>query len=191
MFEEQQQQQQIIHMKEVEGTNKVDKLKEEEEDEEGKENKEDEEKKLEGDEDEDEDEEEEDEDEEEEKRLSIIGGLFYRHLHFIFMIMTALCVCFVNHVGYLVVLLLIISITFAANVIMQNCPLTLLEERYMNTSLILEYRKYMQSAGFGYTNASTKEQQMDTLVTTFSMIAVKLMVIMLMREGFPFLGNRW
>lgn len=191
MFEEQQQQ--LIHMKEVEDTNKVKqedekKVKQEDEKKEEDEEKQEDEEKKEEDEDEDEDEEEE---EEEEKRLSIIGGLFYRNLHFIFMIMTALCVCFVNHVGYLVVLLLIISITFAANVIMQNCPLTLLEERYMNTSLILEYRKYMQSAGFGYTNASTKEQQMDTLVTTFSMIAVKLMVIMLMREGFPFLGNRW
>ena len=104
-------------------------------------------------------------------------------LHLAFMSTTVLALCFSTNILHLCALLLVVSITFLSNVALQNCPITVLEERFLGTSIVHEYQQSMRAAGLSYTTASTYEMQVDALVTTFSMVAVKLMGLVAVRGG--------
>jgi hypothetical protein len=123
------------------------------------------------------------------KKAKAVHGYGYRAVHTCFVILVAMCTCFVTDVRYLALMLLIIGFTFASNVVCQNCPLTILEEQCVGSSVAQGYRSTLQKAGIGFASARTYEQQLVTLVTTFSFIAMKTMALFLWRTWQHTLGG--
>jgi hypothetical protein len=68
-----------------------------------------------------------------------------------------------------------------ANIVLHNCPLTALEQKYLGKSLATERRKQLKRAGILYKSDHLYESQLELLINAWTMIACKILVILVVR----------
>jgi len=92
------------------------------------------------------------------------------------------CMAYNRHIGHLAVCLVVISMDALSVVVLQDCPLSLLEERYLNTSSTRERKDFMCSLGVGYNCDHQYEKIIELLINVWSICALKMFVIILLRS---------
>ena len=67
-----------------------------------------------------------------------IIGYFYKYIHFIFIFIIAFIFSFSSNIFHLIILLIIITLDGFSIVVFHGCPLTLMEQKYLNMNSSIE-----------------------------------------------------
>jgi hypothetical protein len=108
-------------------------------------------------------------------------GHYYTLCHYIIIVFGCFILLIDNNPVHLIILLIIISLDAIANVVLHNCPLTALEQKYLGKSLATERRKQLKRAGILYKSDHLYESQLELLINAWTMIACKILVILVVR----------
>jgi hypothetical protein len=111
-----------------------------------------------------------------------LRGEYYYTVHNLIIFCIGIILAFSTHIGHLAVCLVVISMDALSVVVLQDCPLSLLEERYLNTSSTRERKDFMCSLGVGYNCDHQYEKIIELLINVLSICALKMFVIILLRS---------
>jgi hypothetical protein len=106
----------------------------------------------------------------------LMGG-YYGLVHIILMFLFVYCMVFVNNPVYLSCVLVVLSMDALSNVILYDCPLTMLEKKYLGFSSTSTRINYLHKCGFMFTNEKGYDMQLEVLVNAWSMCAMKILFL--------------
>ena len=106
-----------------------------------------------------------------------LPGYYYCILHMIFMLLVGVIIFFVTNKSYLCMTLLVISLDAFANVVFFDCPLSSLEKKYLNTSLIDSRLKTIQNYGMMYANNKVYDTQLEVIINGWTLCAGKILFL--------------
>jgi hypothetical protein len=108
-------------------------------------------------------------------------GYYYTLCHYIIIGLGGFLMLFDNNPVHLIILLIVISLDAFANVVLHNCPLTALEEKYLGKSIANDRRKQLKGASILYKCKRLYESQLELLINVWTMITCKILVILFVR----------
>ena len=108
-------------------------------------------------------------------------GSYYGLIHIAFMFLGGIILLFSNNIMYLSIMLFIVSLDAFANVVNHNCPLTLMEEKYLGISGKEISNIFYKQAGIMYTCNHIYETQLELLINVWILLACKILAIIFMR----------
>jgi len=109
-------------------------------------------------------------------KISIIG-IIYFIIHFYIIFFTVFILLFNNNLTYLTILLIIISFDALSIVILHGCPLTHLEQKYLNSNSSDNRREMLQKCGILYNCEHEYEKQIELLINVWCIITLKCLII--------------
>lgn len=95
----------------------------------------------------------------------------------IFMLLIGIIIFFVTNKSYLCMTLFVISLDAFANVVFFDCPLSSLEKKYLNTSLIDSRLKSIQNYGMMYANNKIYDTQLEVIINGWTLCAGKILLL--------------
>ena len=107
-------------------------------------------------------------------------GHYYLVIHNLIALFGCFVFLFSNNILYLSVVLNMIILDCMSIVFLHDCPLTMLEKRYLNTSMIEERQKTFKNMGIVYECKHEYETQLELLINVWSFIALKIFFIIIM-----------
>lgn len=107
------------------------------------------------------------------------AGMYYCIVHSLFMVLIGLIVFFVTNKTYLCMTLLVISLDGISNILFYDCPLSSLEKKYLNTSMIETRLQGIQKYGMMYANNRIYDTQLEVIINGWTMCAAKILVLIL------------
>lgn len=107
-------------------------------------------------------------------------GIYYVYLHFIIMICGLIIILFSNKISYLLIVLLILCLDGIANILFQDCPLTVLEKKYTQISMSKLKNKIYKKLGINYKCHHIYENQLELIINTICVITLKIFIIILL-----------
>ena len=108
---------------------------------------------------------------------NIIFGNYYLYAHTLFMILIFFVFLFNNNIMQLCGVLFIITLDAFAVVVFHGCPLTLLEQKYLNKSSLERYDTF-KKANILYKCQHEYEKTIEVIVNSWIMIALKCLSLM-------------
>jgi hypothetical protein len=109
--------------------------------------------------------------------VKTVIGSYYTFIHWIIAILGLLVLLFSNNLLYLSILLLIIVLDTLAIIFLHDCPLTMLEKKYLGTSTVAARRFALKNMGILFTCDHEYESQLELLINMCTIVAVKMFVI--------------
>jgi len=109
-----------------------------------------------------------------------IVGWYYQFIHYIIIILTVIVMLFNNNPYYLSLLLIVISLDAFSIVILHSCPLTILEQKYLKTSLVKARVEKLRKSKIVYKCNHVYEQQIELLINVWCVVAFKILFILTM-----------
>ena len=109
-------------------------------------------------------------------------GNYYTIVHSFFVVAVGYLICFVNDMSYLVIGLLIMSLDGYANVVLHNCPLSMMEEKYLEKSGIESRLEMLRTMGIMYSATNTYDIQLETIINAWTLIAGKILMLIIFRN---------
>lgn len=106
-----------------------------------------------------------------------LKGYYYYFIHNIFGFLILLVILFSTHIGQLATTLCVISMDALSVVVLQDCPLTILEEKYLNTSSYKEKDYWISSLGLGYNCDHQYEKVLELIINIWCVCAFKILII--------------
>jgi hypothetical protein len=106
----------------------------------------------------------------------------YSHIHNIFIFLLSFILLFNCNIYHLLVLLGIVSLDAFSIVVLHECPLTMLEEKYSNISIFKERLKLIKSSGIVYNCNHKYEQQIELLINVWLLVAGKCACILFLKS---------
>ena len=106
-------------------------------------------------------------------------GVYYASLHLLLMVLAAFLLLFNQNIYHLFLLLGIVAIDALSCVILHNCPLTLLEQKYLGTSLIRINMKLCKKMRIGYRYSHEYERTIELLSNVGALLILKIIVLMI------------
>jgi hypothetical protein len=110
-----------------------------------------------------------------------IVGWYYQFIHYMIIVLAATVMLFNNNPFHLTLLLIVISLDAFSVVILHNCPLTILEQKYLKTSLVKERMDTLRKSKIVYKCDHVYEQQIELLINVWCLIACKILFILTMK----------
>ncbi len=111
-------------------------------------------------------------------------GYYYQFLHVAIIVLSALCLLFVHDVSYLVALLIVITLDGISQTFFHDCPLTILEKKYLKTSMAENHKNSIRKLGVLYNCNHLYESQMEVVINGWSLVAIKILCLVLHRSGY-------
>lgn len=109
--------------------------------------------------------------------INYLKGFFFFYIHYLFGFLILFITMFSNSIHHLLILLFIISIDAFSIVVLHQCPLTLLEKKYLGFSSFSLKNKFLKSLNICYTCNHTYENQIELLIVIWSIISMKILTI--------------
>ena len=109
-------------------------------------------------------------------------GNYYTILHSFFVVAIGYLICFVNDMSYLVIGLLIMSLDGYANVVLHDCPLSMVENKYLDKSGIDNRLEFLRSLGIMYTANNKYDIQLEVIINAWTLIAGKILMLICFRN---------
>lgn len=113
------------------------------------------------------------------KNLSL--GKYYYIIHNILVILICFVILFSNNISHLAIILLIISLDAAANVVLHDCPLTILEKEYLGTTGADERMELLSSLGINYKCNHSYEKVIELIINVWMICVFKSLCIIILR----------
>ena len=107
-------------------------------------------------------------------------GHYYLLIHNIIIAVGCFVFFFSNHIFYLAVLLNIIILDCMSIVFIHDCPLTMLEKKYLDNSMVESRQKSFKDMGIVYECDHEYEKQLELLINLWSFISLKIFYIIIM-----------
>jgi len=107
-------------------------------------------------------------------------GHYYLFIHHIIISVGCFVFFFSNRIFYLSVLLNMIILDCMSIVFIHDCPLTMLEKKYLDNSLVEARQKSFKDMGIVYECDHEYEKQLELLINLWSFIALKIFYIIIM-----------
>jgi hypothetical protein len=107
-------------------------------------------------------------------------GHYYLFIHHIIISVGCFVFFFSNRIFYLSVLLNMIILDCMSIVFIHDCPLTMLEKKYLDNSLVESRQKSFKDMGIVYECEHEYEKQLELLINLWSFIALKIFYIIIM-----------
>jgi len=104
---------------------------------------------------------------------SIIGTYYY-YIHLFIMTICGLIIFFSKNIHYLTILLIIVTLDLFLIVILHDCPITMLEQKYLGTSGIANKNKFLKSLGISHKCNHYYEVQLETVLNIWCVIVSKI-----------------
>jgi len=104
-------------------------------------------------------------------------GSYYAFIHSLIAFLGLLILLFSNNIIYLSILLLVIILDCLAIVFLHDCPLTMLEKKYLGTSTVTARRNALKNMGILFTCDHEYESQLELLINLWTIVAIKIFVI--------------
>jgi hypothetical protein len=104
-------------------------------------------------------------------------GLIYIFFHYFIMISGAFIICFNTNIVHLCCTLMVISLDAFSIVVLHGCPLTQLEQKYLNTNTSEDRYQFFKQCGIVYTCQHQYDKQIELLVNVWLLIAAKCLLI--------------
>jgi hypothetical protein len=105
-------------------------------------------------------------------------GLFYIYIHYVLGFLVGFAMLFNNNINYLCILLVIVSLDAFSIVVLHGCPLSHLEQKYLNYNTCQDRSNYFKKSGIMYTCDHEYEKQIELLVNVWTVIAIKCLLIL-------------
>jgi len=115
------------------------------------------------------------------KMWNTLFGLHYTTLHYILICLGVFIMLFENDPYHLIILLIVITLDAAANIFTHDCPLTMLEQKYLHKSLTKDRKKMLKKSKIVYKCNHIYESQLEVLINVWSMTAAKIFFILSIR----------
>jgi hypothetical protein len=93
------------------------------------------------------------------------------------MIAGILIILFSNNISYLLIVLLIICLDGIANILFQDCPLTLLEQKYCKMSMSKFKNIIYRKLGINYKCNHIYENQLEIIINVGCATVLKILVL--------------
>lgn len=104
-------------------------------------------------------------------------GTYYAFIHSILAFLGLLVLLFSNNLAYLSSLLLVLILDSLSIVFLHDCPLTMLEKKYLGTSSVTIRRTALKNMGILFTCDHEYEAQLEVLINMWTITAIKMFVI--------------
>jgi hypothetical protein len=104
-------------------------------------------------------------------------GIGYMIYHYMFMMLGAFIILFNNNILHLFYTLLFVSVDSFAIVVLHNCPLTHLEEKYLNTNVVEERSNFFKKCNILYSCEHQYEKQIELLINISLFIVFKCLLL--------------
>jgi hypothetical protein len=111
-------------------------------------------------------------------------GSTYLLIHSLFIVFCAFILLFSNSVIHLTILLLIVSLDAFSIVVLHECPLTILEKKYMGINCSEMRQKDLKNAGIHYRCNHTYEKQIELMINVWLLVAFKICCILFSQTCF-------
>jgi hypothetical protein len=108
-------------------------------------------------------------------------GYYYVFFHYTILILSAIIILFNNNPIHLTILLIVLSLDAFSIVVLHNCPLTILEQKYLKNSLAKKRIKTLKNSKIVYKCNHMYEQQLELLINVWILIACKILFILTMK----------
>jgi hypothetical protein len=105
-------------------------------------------------------------------------GYYYVFLHYIIIILSSIIILFNNNPFHLTLLLILLSLDAFSIVVLHNCPLTILERKYLKHSLAKNRMKSLKKSRIMYNCNHLYETQIELLINVWMLIACKILFIL-------------
>lgn len=104
-------------------------------------------------------------------------GTYYAFIHWILAFLGLMIMLFSNNIIYLCALLVVIILDSLSIVFLHDCPLTMLEKKYLGTSTVTTRRTALKNMGILFTCDHEYEAQLEVLINMWTITAIKMFVI--------------
>ena len=108
-----------------------------------------------------------------------IIGLYYIYLHFIVLLFGLIIILFSNKIIHLIIILLVLCLDGIANILFQDCPLTVLEKKYNPISMSKLKNKIYKKLGINYKCNHIYENQLELITNAICIVTLKIFIIIL------------
>jgi hypothetical protein len=106
---------------------------------------------------------------------------FYMLIHSWFIGLLVFVAMFNNNVYHLIVLLIIISLDAFSVVVLHQCPLTILEKKYLKISSSELRTELLKNMGIVYQCDHDYEKHIEILINSWTVIAGKCLIILFLK----------
>jgi hypothetical protein len=113
--------------------------------------------------------------------FDIAVGMYYSFIHVLIIVLSGFILLFSNNLVYLTSLLVIISFDAFSIVMLHDCPLTQLEQKYWKISGRTKRTQKFINSGIMYECMHEYEHQIELLVNVWSMIACKMLILIVLK----------
>jgi len=110
-----------------------------------------------------------------------ILGYYYQIIHSLILFLGINIILFTNNINHLLIVFLLVSLDGIANFICHDCPLTLLEKKYLKTSIIDDRKKYMKKLNILFKCNHNYESQLEIIINVLSIIMTKILGIIFIK----------
>jgi hypothetical protein len=104
-------------------------------------------------------------------------GIIYTFLHYVIMLTGIFIVSFNVNIIQLCCTLIVVSLDAFSIVVLHGCPLTQLEQKYLNTNTSEDRYQYLKKCGIVYTCHHEYDKQIELLVNIWLLIALKCLIL--------------
>ena len=111
---------------------------------------------------------------------SKILGSYYIIIHSLIMYFGMSIILFSNNIYHLFAILLFVSIDALSVVILHDCPITLLEKKYLDSSMAQLKEQQLKECNIVYKDNHLYETQIELLINLASIIILKILVLIFM-----------
>tara|TARA_B100001057_G_C21997940_1_gene624840 strand:- start:151 stop:474 length:324 start_codon:yes stop_codon:yes gene_type:complete len=94
------------------------------------------------------------------------------------MVLASFVICFVNNLNHLFILLIFLSINAFTNITLHDCPLTMLEKKYLNNSVVDERIDKLKECNINFETVNSYESQLEFIINASSLCIFKILYIM-------------
>jgi hypothetical protein len=105
--------------------------------------------------------------------------LYYVYLHLITMMLGLIIVLFSKNIFHLLIILIILCLDALANILLHDCPLTILENKYSKISISKLKSRVYKKLGINYKCTHIYENQLELIINTISATTIKIFIIIL------------
>ena len=115
-------------------------------------------------------------------KLDNFKGYIIFFIHNIIIFLSAFIIIFNNSIIHLIILLIVISLDAFSIVVLHECPLTILEKKYLGVSSSDMRDLIFKNAKIFYNCNHTYEKQIELLICVWSALACKILIIIFLNS---------
>lgn len=108
-------------------------------------------------------------------------GNYYYLIHFIIMIISGIILLFDNNIYHLFILFCIVFMDCISCVFLHDCPLTPLENKYLNGCFVDEMPTFLSKSNILYKRSHRYESTLEFLTNCASLLYLKIIILILIK----------